>query len=286
MLTAIFGSALTAVIVLCFIVAARPVGWLPAADVSHGGSAARPPAGTLPRLRGVYRLAPGEAFALTVPVGAVDVATGPGRTVQVRVSFAGGHTVPAAGYRAALARTRLINSGTRGGVRRVVLAEPHFWFGVPSVRVSVRAPRGSSLILTDRVGRVRVNGTFSNLALHVRVGEVRARAGVQNRLSIQDNVGAVAFRGLPGRESDIVANLGAVNVAVPVDIRLRIAVIADMGSIVDELPLHSAAQGGPSLSGDLNGRGPQRALRIQADLGNVTLRAWAAHPAGGFAGAG
>lgn len=95
---------------------------------------------------------------------------------------------------------------------------------------------GKAVVNTD-MGEVAVRGFRGELAIKTDMGSITVvEASLSGRLALETDMGSIDFAGVPGPETVIDSDMGAVTLTIPGDRAYRLDVDTDLGSFESEIP--------------------------------------------------
>ncbi|MFO7274447.1 MAG: hypothetical protein DIU55_006225 [Bacillota bacterium] len=132
---------------------------------------------------------------------------------------------------------------------------------------------GKAVVNTD-MGAVEVRGFRGELDIKTDMGSITiAEASLSGRLSLETDMGSIDFAGVPGPDTVIDSDMGAVALTIPGDRAYRLDVETNMGSFESKIPYTLQSIGGSNGErkgvlgrGDLVGR-----IAIHTSMGSVEI---------------
>jgi len=152
--------------------------------------------------------------------------------------------------------------------------------------LEIVVPDGQTLRLNTDVGAVTVRRVKGDLAIRSNVGEVRVElfegrleartdvgridirdATLTGPLTLESDVGAISFTGIPAGESRITTDTGSVTLYLPEDRAYRLV-------LEDEKPFRQFDSELPYTVGLVGTGEPVGTIEVATDIGAVSIRRW------------
>jgi DUF4097 and DUF4098 domain-containing protein YvlB len=140
------------------------------------------------------------------------------------------------------------------------------------VKYYVRAPRGTTLRLTNTNGEIQINDMTGELRIETTNGSVKA-IGISGPTHASTTNGAVSldFASIPAEGVSAETTNGGVTITVPKDAKARInARVSNGGIEADGLSLGITEQSRRRLDATINGGGPD--IRLETTNGGIRVR--------------
>lgn len=139
--------------------------------------------------------------------------------------------------------------------------------------VDLEGLNGKAVVNTD-MGAVEVRGFRGELAIRTDMGAINvADASLSGRLALETDMGSIDFNGVPGPETVIDSDMGAVTLTIPGDRAYRLDLNTDLGSFESEVPytLRDAGDTGGDRSGVLGKGEVAGTITINTSMGSVEI---------------
>lgn len=133
----------------------------------------------------------------------------------------------------------------------------------------------ASYDLHTNSGTVTVDGAKGILKADTDFGNITISNAQSVTLTVETNSGTVEFSGTLGvGPHSVKSDFGGIDLSLPTDAKLTVALKTDFGKIKSELPVtviltDGSSSDGDQIAGDINGGGEQ--LTVQANSGNITI---------------